>query len=93
MIDGVWAPAGGEAAQGLWLQLHLRLLFCCAVWAQPVCVAGLCLSPAVMVAAAAAIIARAIRRLDWLRVTASLPDAAVLPSWCVIGQNFSAHTG
>jgi hypothetical protein len=24
--ESVWAPAGGEAAQGLWL--HLRLLFC-----------------------------------------------------------------
>ena len=27
--NSVWAPAGGEKAEGLWL--HLRLLFCRAV--------------------------------------------------------------
>jgi hypothetical protein len=45
------------------------------------------MSPAAVVAATAALIARAIR-LDWLRVTASLPGAAVLPSWCVIDKTF-----
>jgi hypothetical protein len=43
----VWAPAGGEADQGLWLHSDLRLLFCRAVWTQ-VChsrVAGGGMSP------------------------------------------------
>jgi hypothetical protein len=86
--ESVWAPGGGEAAQGLWL--HLRLLFCRAVWAQ-VCrsrAAGGGMSPAAVVAATAAFIARVIR-LDRLRGTASLHGGAVLPSWCVIdGKTF-----
>jgi hypothetical protein len=44
-------------------------------------------SSAAVVAAAAAFITRAIC-LDWLRVAASLPGAAVLPSWCVIDKTF-----
>jgi hypothetical protein len=29
--DGVWAPAGGEAAQGLWLHLQLPLVPSCCL--------------------------------------------------------------
>ncbi len=43
-----------------------------------------------MVATAAAFIARAIL-LDWLRVVASLPGAAVLPPWCVIDKHSSSR--
>ncbi len=76
--NSVWAPAGGEKAEGLWL--HLRLLFCRAVWAQVLgngrrCSAG---------GGGGALIAKAIIRMDWLRVTASLPATAVLPSWLVL---------
>ena len=83
----VWEPAGGSAARSRWL--HLRLLFCRAVWSV-VCrrkTAGTPVSSAAVVRLAAAWIARAVR-LDWLRVSAALPGAAALPTWCVIEERF-----
>lgn len=90
--DGtVWAPRGGPAAEELWL--HLRLLFCRAVWSHAgrsgVGVAG-DRAAAAVVATAASLIARSIR-LDWLRVAASLPGASVLPSWCVVDTGLPAN--
>ncbi len=70
----VWSPAGGDAQCSLWL--HLRLLWCRSVWAH-VCAAspGTALSWRAVVAVLQAWVSRAIR-LDWLRVSASLPGAA-----------------
>jgi hypothetical protein len=80
----VWSPAGGDAQCSLWL--HLRLLWCRSVWAH-VCAAspGTALSWRAVVAVLRAWVSRAIR-LDWLRVSASLPGAAELPSWCVLSD-------
>ena len=88
----MWAPRGGVAAEELWL--HLRLLFCRAVWAHAgqSCASGAADRAAAVVATAAGLIARAIR-LDWLRVAASLPGASVLPSWCVIGTSYLLTQG
>ncbi len=69
--------------------MYLWLLFCRAVWAQ-VCrgkATGGGVQSVVVVATAAALITRAIR-MDWLRLTASLPAVGVLPSWCVIDKTF-----
>ncbi len=87
--ESVWAPAGGEAAQGCGCICG----FCSVVLFGPsFAMAGLRgggVSPAAVVAAATAFIARAIR-LGWLRVTASscLMQLPVLPSWCVIDTTF-----
>jgi hypothetical protein len=80
----VWSPAGGEAHRSLWL--HLRLLWCRAVWART-CAAspGEGLSWRAVVGVLRAWVSRAIR-LDWLRVCTSLPGAADLPSWCVLSD-------
>jgi hypothetical protein len=85
--SAVWAPAGGDGHGSLWL--HLRLLFCRAVW---VCA---CRAKAeggdgswqAVVAMVHAWVSRAIRQ-DWLWVSASLPGAAVLPSWCAMDKCF-----
>ena len=83
---GVWAPSGGQGPERLWL--HLRLLLCRAIWLT-VCGARSGGSAAWqgMVAVARAGVSRAIRQ-DWLRVSATLPGAAVLPSWCVIEKRY-----
>jgi hypothetical protein len=52
---------------------------------------GVPVSAAAVVALAATWIERAVR-LDWLRVSASLPGAAVLPSWCVIDKQSSTSS-
>ena len=86
--ESVWQPVGGRGPAGLWL--HLRLLFCRAVWAQAGCRSA---GPVgadgwrAVVATTSAWLSRAIRQ-DWLRVTATLTGAAVLPSWCVLDKRF-----
>jgi hypothetical protein len=83
---GVWAPLGGLGPERLWL--HLRLLLCRAVWVMA-CKArsGEIAAGQGVVALVRAWVSRAIRQ-DWLRVSATLPGAAVLPSWCVIEQRY-----
>jgi hypothetical protein len=86
--DSAWLPAGGAAAQELWL--HLRLLWCRAVWVV-VCRRRAEGVPDIIAAAVVALAARWVERavrLDWLRASASLPGAAVLPSWCVLDMQF-----
>lgn len=51
--------------------------------------AGCCRDLAGVVAMVRAWVSRAVR-LDWLRVGASLPGAAVLPSWCVIAGRYGS---
>ncbi len=86
----MWSPAGGDAHCSLWL--HLRLLWCRAVWVQ-VCAAGPGASVAWhgVVAMVRPWVSEALRP-DWLRMGASLPGAVVLPSWCVIGDRHR-HAG
>jgi hypothetical protein len=89
----VWSPRGGEGPAGLWL--HLRLLFCRAVWVTAVRAragGGLAEGWRQVVAMTVAWVSRAIRQ-DWLRVGAALPGAAVLPSWCVIDKRFQLTQG
>jgi hypothetical protein len=85
-VDG-WSP-GDSAGCELWL--HLRLLFCQAVWSLRVrrAVTGQQFTATAVVAKTAAALEQAIRR-DWLRVSVSLPGMAELPSWCVIKRDYA----
>ena len=74
--------------------LFFCFLFCRAVWSV-VCrrkATGASLSSAVVVGLAASWVTRAMR-LDWLRVAASLPGAAALPSWCIVDERFRLTQG
>jgi hypothetical protein len=92
--EAIWRPLGGDAAQQLWLHLRAALVSCSVGRSVPPqfggcahSLAGVPVSAAAVMALAASWVERAIR-LDWLRVSASLPGAAVLPSWCVVDQRF-----
>jgi hypothetical protein len=83
----VWQPAGGRALEELWL--HLRLLFCRAVWVlhSRRAALGHPFSHSAVVALTASWVGLAIRR-DWLRVSVNLGGMAALPSWCVITKSY-----
>ena len=84
----VWRPAGGRRFEELWL--HLRLLFCRAVWVlhSRRAVHGQPFSAAAVASLTASWVGLAVRR-DWLRVCVTLGGVAALPSWCVVSQRYA----
>ena len=84
----MWLPSGGQVYEELWL--HLRLLFCRAVWVlhSRWAAHGHAFSASAVVALAASWVEFAIRR-DWLRVSVSLGGVAALPSWCVVAKCYA----
>lgn len=83
----VWRPAAGAEYTQLWM--HVRLLFCRAVWSLHCRRAkyGQPFSAAEVVHLAAAWVEQAIRK-DWMRVTVGLSGLQEVPSWCVIGKRY-----
>ncbi len=76
----VWNPTG-EGCLELWV--HLRLLFCKAVW-HLTTLRGSCgaqFTPAQVIDHTAASFHRAIS-MDWLRISLGARDASELPAWC-----------